>query len=165
MHPCLPRTQVTHLLLLTIPSKLSAMCKLYLHASCTSCSAPVQQVVFQASELVLISGAEDGEIRTWDLVRQTCLATMPVSLGGMQKSIQWLVQQRSNQPKNCFAGAHCCCYIPLHPCQWVDAAVSQQGQDGCILGLANLRPAEAHPSLFTHGRQGPLFEQSMPGYG
>lgn len=42
------------------------------------CSGVVLRVLFQSRELNLISAAEDGEIRVWDLVAQSCLATLKV---------------------------------------------------------------------------------------
>jgi WD40 repeat protein len=44
-----------------------------------SCSGVVMRVLFQAKELNVISAAEDGEIRVWDLVSQRCKATLKAS--------------------------------------------------------------------------------------
>jgi hypothetical protein len=38
------------------------------------------RVLFQAQELKVISAAEDGEIRVWDLLSQQCKATLKASL-------------------------------------------------------------------------------------
>ena len=44
----------------------------------SACSGVVLRVLFQPRELNLVSAAEDGEIRVWDLVAQSCLATLKV---------------------------------------------------------------------------------------